>query len=595
MSSVLLITIFFPLIGVAIIAALAPLGQAAVRQSALVTAIITLVLAATVVVRYPHAERGSNGESPVFAQSELAWLSSSGTHSPINIEFSVGLDGLSVWLFGLSALLTFTAVLISWDSIRERPAAFYAMLLLLETGMLGVFAARDIILFYIFFEFTLIPLFFLIGIWGSEERRHAAVKFFLFTFAGSLLTFLGLLTLVLWQYWNSPNHELEFNIQRLTAALATDLSWHDPDHHNWQLLVFLALFAGFAIKVPLFPLHTWLPLAHTQAPAAGSVLLAGVLLKIGCYGFLRFSLPMLPEAAAICIPWLLWLSVIGIVYGALLALAQTDMKRLIACSSVSHLGFCMLGLFALNSLGMQGGVLQMLNHGISTGALFALIGMLYDRYHTRQISALGGIARRMPRLTFFMLLFTLSSIGLPGLNGFAGEFPILLGMFQRGWAEAPAGLGWELLVIAVLAVSGVVLGAWYMLWLVQRVFFGPLREPNTATAGPAGDHSHAEHDVHISTGDHPVRDMNLREVLALAPLAVFVFWIGLIPGTFLQAIGPAVKEVEEAVAAPFDEQYTSVTHQVVRGQLSVVSGRKAGATDNGQRTTDNMAVQGVGP
>jgi NADH-quinone oxidoreductase subunit M len=584
MSSVLLITIFCPLIGVAIIAMLAPMGQAAVRQSALVTAIITLVLAGTLVVRYPHEAQESNGE--FFAGSEFAWLAGSSDHAPINIEFSVGLDGLSVWLFGLSALLTFTAVLISWESIRERPAAYYAMLLLLETGMLGVFAARDIILFYIFFEFTLIPLFFLIGIWGSEERRHAAVKFFLFTFAGSMLTFLGLLTLVLWQYWNAPGHELEFNIQRLTAALAQDPAWHDPKHQTWQLIVFLALFAGFAIKVPLFPLHTWLPLAHTQAPAAGSVLLAGVLLKIGCYGFLRFSLPMLPEAAAICIPWLLWLSVIGIVYGALLALAQTDMKRLIACSSVSHLGFCMLGLFALNALGMQGGVLQMLNHGISTGALFALIGMLYDRYHTRQISDLGGLARRMPRLTFFMLLFTLSSIGLPGLNGFAGEFPILLGMFQRGWAEVPARLGWELLIIAVLAVSGVVLGAWYMLWLVQRVFFGPLREPSSAPLG------HRDQERH---GDHSVRDMNAREVLALAPLAVFVFWIGLVPNTFLRAIGPAVKDIQETVSEPFERNYASGTPLNDGRQSAVVSNGNSNATDYEQPTTDNLAVQGVRP
>ncbi len=594
MSSLLLITIFMPLLGVAIIAVLAPMGQAAVRQSALVTTIVTLVLAAVLVARYPHAERGATGESPVFAESEFSWLAGSTGQSPINIEFSFGLDGLSVWLFGLSALLTFTAVLISWESIRERPAAYYSMILLLETGMLGVFVARDIILFYIFFEFTLIPLFFLIGIWGSEERRHAAVKFFLFTFAGSMLTFLGLLTLVLWQYWNAPGHGLEFNIQRLTAALAHDPSWHDPDHRRWQLLVFLALFAGFAIKVPLFPLHTWLPLAHTQAPAAGSVLLAGVLLKIGCYGFLRFSMPMLPEAAAICIPWLLWLSVIGIVYGALLALAQTDMKRLIACSSVSHLGFCMLGLFALNALGMQGGVLQMLNHGISTGALFALIGMLYDRYHTRRISDLGGIARRMPRLTFFMLFFTLSSIGLPGLNGFAGEFPILLGMFQRGWAEAPAALGWELLVIAVLAVTGVVLGAWYMLWLVQRVFFGPLREPVSAAIGQASDDSHSVGRRDIG-GEHSIRDMNLREVLALAPLAVFVFWIGLAPANFLQAIGPAVKGVQEAVTEPFDEGYASATPGSVRHPLSVVSRYGATATDDGQLTTDKLGAQGVHP
>jgi NADH-quinone oxidoreductase subunit M len=331
-------------------------------------------------------------------------------------------------------------------------------------------------------------------------------------------------------------------------------------------------------------------------------LLAGILLKIGAYGFLRFSLPMLPEAAAICIPWLLWLAVIGIVYGALLALAQADMKRLIACSSVSHLGFCMLGVFALNAVAVQGGVLQMINHGLSTGALFALIGMLYERYHTRAITDLGGIARRMPRLTFFMLLFTFSSIGLPGLNGFAGEFPILLGMFQRGWAQAPAAFGWQLLVIAVLAVSGVVLGAWYMLWLVQRVFFGPLREP--AAHGAAN--FRAQHETpHYNdaashggkapmleapgveaagveaAGDHPVRDMSFREVLALVPIAVFVFWIGLVPGMFLKPIAPAVEQVTTTVGERFERQYageTASTAQTSAATASQASTDKAGAS-----------------
>ncbi len=372
----------------------------------------------------------------------------------------------------------------SWESIKDRPAGFYGLLLLLETGMLGVFAAGDIILFYIFFEFTLIPLFFLIGIWGSEDRRYAANKFFLFTFAGSVLTFLGLITIVIWQY--SATHQLTFSISQLTAALAQHPLPNDAAHGYLQLAVFLALFAGFAIKVPLFPLHTWLPLAHTQAPAAGSVLLAGVLLKLGCYGFLRFSLPLCPAATAICLPWLLWLAVIGIIYGALLALAQTDIKRLVACSSVSHMGFVMLGIFAINPLGLQGGVLQMINHGISTGALFALVGMIYDRYHTRTIAEFGGLARKLPRLAFFFVLFTLSSIGLPGLNGFAGEFLILAGMFQRGWSQSPAGMNWQLLGIAVIAVFGVVLGAWYMLWLVQRLFFGLLREPEVHAAEEMG-------------------------------------------------------------------------------------------------------------
>ena len=297
------------------------------------------------------------------------------------------------------------------------------------------------------------------------------------------------------------------------------LSIH-PMPLNLQMWVFAALFIGFAIKVPLFPLHTWLPLAHVQAPAAGSVFLAGILLKIGTYGFLRFSIPMLPDATIHFAPWILWLAVLGIIYGALVALAQSDMKRLVAYSSVSHLGFCMLGLFALNPLGVQGATLQMLNHGISTGALFAMIGMLYERYHTREIADFGGLARRFPVLAFFMLLFTFSSIGLPGLNGFVGEIMILIGAFQRGWAEVEGPWTVHLRLVSVLALTGVVLGAWYMLSLVKRVFFGKLIEP--------------EH------GDGVIRDLSGREIAALAPLAVLVFWIGLYPQFFLQRIQPGL-------------------------------------------------------
>ena len=289
-----------------------------------------------------------------------------------------------------------------------------------------------------------------------------------------------------------------------------------------QVWLFLALFAGFAIKVPLFPLHTWLPLAHTEAPAAGSILLAGVLLKIGTYGFLRFNLPMLPAGTAACMPWLLWLSVAGIVYGALVALAQTDMKRLIAYSSVSHLGFCMLGIFALNRVAVQGGTLQMINHGLSTGGLFALVGMIYERYHTRRIADFGGIAREIPILAFFMVFMTLASIGLPGLNGFAGEFLLLLGMFQRAWGTAAGEWTTHYRVISVLAVSGVVLGAWYMLSLVKRVFFGPLRERKHG---------------------RPIADLKLREIAALVPLCVVIVWIGVQPQFFLDRMAPSIDQL----------------------------------------------------
>jgi len=520
-SSQLLLTIFLPLAGAVAIGLIAPAGRGAARLIALAVSLVTLFCAAQLVVGFVR----NAATTPEFAVTDVAWLAA----APLDIRFSVGLDGLGVWLFGLTALLFVTAVLVSWEAIAERGPLFYGMLLLLEFGCLGVFTARDIILFYIFFEFTLVPLFFLIGIWGSEERRYAAVKFFLFTFAGSVLTFLGLLALVLWDYQHSGQAVLRFGI----ADLARSLAEH-PLPRTWQIAAFLALFAGFAIKVPLFPLHTWLPLAHVQAPTAGSVILAGILLKIGVYGFLRFNVPMLPEATAALMPPLMWLSVLGIVYGALVALAQSDIKRLIAYSSVSHLGFCMLGLFALNPSGVQGSVLQMVNHGLSTGALFALVGMLYERYHTRQIADLSGLALRTPWLAFFMVLFTFSSIGVPGLNGFAGEFLILLGAFQRAWAEAPPAVATQLLVIAVLAVSGVVLGAWYMLWLVQRVFFGPLQEPG------AGPH-------------HAVQDLSLREILALAPLALFVVWIGIRPADFLTPMQPTLELARRPAAAALAE------------------------------------------
>ena len=439
------------------------------------------------------------------------------------MQFSVGLDGLSLWLFGLSGLLMLTAVLVSWEAIQEQRSAFYALLLLLETGMLGVFAARDIILFYVFFEATLIPLFFLIGIWGHSNRRYAAIKFFLFTLAGSVLTFLGLLSLVLWNYYhpiNPTNPILTFSI----PDLVTGLSAHPMPVH-WQVLVFVALFAGFAIKVPLFPLHTWLPLAHVEAPTAGSILLAGVLLKIGTYGFLRFSVPMLPEASAVLMPWMLGLSIAGVLYGALVALAQSDIKRLIAYSSVSHLGFCMMGLFALNGPGLDGSVLQMIGHGLSTGGLFAVVGMIYERYHTREISHLGGLAAKLPRLTVMMVILTFASVGLPGLSGFAGEFLILLGLFQRGWAESGVGDSNLIRVYSVLGVVGIILGAWYMLYLVRKVFFGPLKEPKH---GP---------------NDPPIRDIGLRETAALMPLMVFIFWIGLQPNYFLARLHPTVTQL----------------------------------------------------
>jgi NADH-quinone oxidoreductase subunit M len=553
MSSLLMTTIFAPLVGALAIALWAGAGREVARQIALVTTLITLGLTAILLCNYAPSDEP-------YAAWSMPWL---GDTSGIDIQFSVALDGLSLWLFGLSSLLLLTCVLISWESIVDRPAAYYASLLLLGSGMLGVFAARDIILFYIFFEFTLIPLFLLIGVWGSEDRQYAAVKFFVYTLAGSVLTFLGLLSIVLWDYYHSADGVMTFSIPALTAGLAAH-----PIDPTYQLWIFLALFAGFAIKVPLFPLHTWLPLAHTQAPAAGSVILAGILLKIGTYGFARFNIPMLPDATAQCVPWLLGLSVAGIIYGALVALAQTDMKRLIAYSSVSHLGFCMLGLFAITGLGVQGGVLQMINHGLSTGGLFAVVGMVYDRYHTREISQLGGLARRTPVLALFFLLFTLSSIGLPGLNGFVGEFMILIGMFQRAWTDAPQGWALAYKVMAVLAVFGVVLGAWYMLWLVQRVFFGPLREPGHAS-GADDSHGGDSHDHGPSASVVP--DLAPRELAALVPLVVFVFWIGLYPQFFLARMQPTLEPLTEKAAASLKSQaIVAGAARPTSGELTVV-------------------------
>lgn len=534
LPNLLLLSIFLPLLAAALIMLTSSLGPTVARWVGLITSIATFALCTHVISHYVPSEKP-------FALWSMPWLSNAGG---ADIQLSIGLDGLSLWLYGLSGLLVITSVLVSWKAIQQQVSAYYALLLLLETGMLGVFVARDVLLFYVFFEFTLIPLFFLIGVWGSEERRYAAAKFFLYTLAGSLITFLGLLTIVLWNANQPGSLGMTFSIPELTRSLSAH-----PMTPAMQVALFLALFAGFAIKVPLFPLHTWLPLAHVQAPTAGSVILAGILLKIGTYGFLRFNMGMLPYATAVCAPWMLWLAVIGIIYGALVALAQSDMKRLIAYSSVSHLGYCMLGIFALNKPAVQGGVLQMINHGLSTGGLFALVGMIYERYHTREISRISGIAARTPILAFFLVVFTFASIGLPALNGFAGEFLVLLGMFQRSWSGVATPYSVQYLTMAVLAVFGVVLGAWYMLWLLQRVLFGPLKEPE-----------HHEHEP-------GVRDLSPREVLALAPLLVFILWIGLSPDFFLSRTAPSLDSISARAEKSFDEQFEVRSRALARGRV----------------------------
>jgi NADH-quinone oxidoreductase subunit M len=419
----------------------------------------------------------------------------------------LGIDGISLALIVLTTILTVSCVLISWDSIRERAAGFYACLLLLEAGLIGVFCAFDLVLFYVFFEFTLVPLFFLIGIWGGPQRRYAAIKFFLYTFVGSLVTLLGLLALAITAA--ADGLQMPTSIPALAQWLA-----YNPLSATWQIALFLAISVGFMVKVPLFPLHTWLPLAHVEAPTAGSVMLAGVLLKLGTYGFLRLCLPMFPHACqTIGIPLISVLSVVGIIYGSLCALAQRDIKKLVAYSSVAHLGFCMLGLFALNIVGVAGGVLQMINHGLSTGALFLIVGMIYERYHTRQLDDLGGLAARLPLLACTTVFIAMSSIGLPGLNGFVGEVLALAGMFRR----QP--------LYTVLGTTGVVLGAWYLLSMIQHAFFGPLREP--------------AHDNHV------VQDMNWREIISIAPICALCLWIGVMPQPLLNTIRPDVEALVE--------------------------------------------------
>lgn len=456
----------------------------------------------------PHAIETASPVQPRVAARHVWFVSrtdGAGLSQPVRLELHLGLDGVSVALIVLTTLLTTSCVLISWESIRERAPEFYAAMLILETGLIGVFAAFDVLLFYVFFEFTLVPLFFIIAIWGGPQRRYAAVKFFLYTFTGSLITLVGVVGLV--AHAAASGLATPCSIPDLAAWLRAN-----PLDPSLQAAFFLALAVGFLVKVPVFPLHTWLPLAHVEAPTAGSVLLAGVLLKLGTYGFLRLCLPMFPHACqSVGLPLIGLLSVVGIIYGSLCALAQRDIKKLVAYSSVAHLGFCMLGLFAFNHEGIAGSVLQMINHGLSTGALFLLVGMIYDRYHTRELDELGGLAARLPLIACGMVFISLASIGLPGLNGFVGEVLSLIGMFRRH----P--------LYAVLGTSGVVLGAWYLLGMVQHAFFGPLREPRHA--------------------GHQVGDLNLRELLSLGPIAAACLWIGVQPGPLLEMIEPDVAAV----------------------------------------------------
>ncbi len=440
------------------------------------------------------------------------------------MNYNVGVDGISLWLVMLTTFIMPIAVLSTWNAIEKNTKGFMAMLLLLETGMLGAFVSLDLFLFYIFWELMLIPMYFLIGIWGGKNRIYAAVKFFIYTAVGSLL----MLVAIIFLYYFAAKSGVALHGFDIAEFYKLDLPY------NAQFWLFLAFGFSFAIKVPMFPLHTWLPDAHTEAPTAGSVILAAVLLKMGTYGYVRFAMPLFPDALPTFIPWLSLLAVIGIIYGSLVAMMQEDVKKLVAYSSVAHLGFVMLGVFALNLQGMAGGMIQMINHGVSTGALFLIVGFIYERRHTRLITEFGGLAHKMPIFATIFMIITFSSIGLPGTNGFVGEFLALMGAFQ-------GGLRWY----AVFATTGVILAAVYMLWMYQRVMFGKITNP----------------------ANEKLKDLSAREIILMLPLLLFVFWIGIYPNTFFEKMNPAMEKVLAQMGAP--HAVVEIQHPVVPAHAPV--------------------------
>jgi NADH-quinone oxidoreductase subunit M len=501
-SHLLSVILFTPLLGALILLFVPRESQILHRLIGNLFGVLGFLVSLPLMLHFPA---GSGG----YEFKETAdWIPS------IGAKYSLGADGISMLLVMLTTLLGMIAVTSSWSAIQQRTKEYYILLLLLQTGMLGVFLSLDFFLFYVFWEVMLVPMYFLIGVWGSERRLYAAIKFFLYTLAGSVIMLLAILALYFNYAKTLPQGAIgTFDIPTLLAT-----AQHFPD--ALKVWLFWGFFFAFAIKVPMFPFHTWLPDAHTEAPTAGSVILAGVLLKMGTYGFLRFSLPLLPADPALrakIIHIVIALSLVSIIYGAVVCLMQKDMKRLIAYSSVSHLGFCTLGIFALTPQGLSGSVLQQVNHGLSTGALFLIVGILYERRHTRLISEFGGLATPMPNFAAIYLIVSLSSLGMPLLNGFIGEFTILQGTFvvSKAWAA------W--------ASLGIVLGAAYLLWLYQRTMFGPVT-----------------HEVNKT-----LPDLNLREYTVLLPLVALAFWIGIYPKPFFGYMEKPVQHIVEQVNPGF--------------------------------------------
>lgn len=492
--------IFLPIIGAILILLIQKTRETLIKWAALLISLITFILSIPLFIHFDKTTAEMQ-----FTETH-AWIPEWG------IRYALGVDGISVLFILLSTLLTILCVTVSWNSIKEKTKEFYAAILFTEGAMIGVFCSLDLFLFYIFWEAMLIPMFLLIGVWGGPKRVYAAIKFFLYTLVGSVLMLVGIVVL----YLNTGSLDI-------LQMMKTDYPY------ELQLILFWAFFAAFAVKVPMFPVHTWLPDAHTEAPTAGSVLLAGILIKMGAYGFLRLSIPLFPEASQAMAPIMMTLSVIAIIYGGLMCLAQTDLKRLIAYSSVSHMGFVTLGIFALNTQGIQGAILQMINHGIITGALFLCVGMIYDRTHTRQISDYGGVATVLPIYAAFFMIFTLAAIGLPGTNGFVGEILILIGGFKASK------------ILGVLAATGIIIGAAYMLWLYQKVFF-----------------------TEIGPKVYGLKDIDMREILTLIPLVILVIWIGVYPNTFLGFMDASVQNLISRVNTAGQPQITQQVIEIIK-------------------------------